>query len=101
MRHIANGDGTVTSVGLQDGSLFFGTTQDQTAIAEEAKTLHREGHHGSKDMRLAARVGLVEVEKYINEQGITFAEFSGSQEHIRRFLMDPDRSDFRVWKGKL
>jgi hypothetical protein len=98
---VQSSPGVQTTVALQDGALITGTTQDQTAIAEDAKARHKAGMFGSSDMRHAARVGAVEVEKYLNDNHITFNEFCGSQEHIRRFLMDPSRADFRIWKGAL
>jgi len=97
---IQTGD-MVTTIALEDGTLYTGSTQDQTPIAEDAKARHNAGLFGSADMRHAGRFGSVEIEKYLNDNNILFSEFCGSQDHIRRFLMDPVRSDFRIWKGQL
>lgn len=101
MSRILNADGTQTVVSLQDGALVTGTIQDCTAIAERAKAMHNAGLHGSKDMKLAATIPAVFVEKYINDNGITFQEFLRSQQHQRRILGDPALAHFRVWKGQV
>lgn len=84
-----------------DGSLTTGTVQDCTAIAEHAKARHNEGYTGSGDMRLAASVPMVMIEKYCNDNGVTYAEFARSQEHKKRLLNDPALSHFRIWKGAI
>ena len=84
-----------------EGSLVTGTIQDCTAILENAKARNREGLHGSNDMKLAAEFPFVIVEKYCNDNGITFREFMGSEAHKKRLLNDPDLSYFRIWKGRI
>jgi hypothetical protein len=97
---IKRDNGVNTSVVLNnDGSLTTGTHQDCTPIVDHVASLRNEGHHGSKDMRLAASVPFVVVEKYCNEKGITFQEFGNSQEHKICFLNDPDYKLLRVWGG--
>ena len=57
--------GVSTSIKLNnDGSLTTGTTQDCTAILEHAKARNKAGLTGSGDMRLAASIPFVVVEKY-------------------------------------
>lgn len=95
-----NADGTQTVVALEGGDLITGTVQDCTAIAERAKALHNAGYTGpSSDMRLAASVPAVLVEKYLNDNGITMQAFTRDQAHIKRLLGDPALAHFRVWKG--
>ena len=103
MKHVIdNGNGIHTVVALEDGNLVTGTVSHVShAIAEEAKALHNAGYTGSKDMKHAARVDPVMIEAYCNRLGITFAEFSGSQEHMSRFLQDPALDHFRIWKGRI
>jgi hypothetical protein len=84
-----------------DGSLTTGTIQDCTPILEMAKARHNEGQHGSSDMKLAASMPFVIVEKYCNDNGIEFSEFCNSEAHKKRLLSDPDLSYFRIWKGKM
>lgn len=99
---IEQAPGVVTTVALQDGNLITGTTQDCAPIVERTKEMHRAGHTGpSKDMKLAASVPYVLVEKYLNDHGITMREFSASEEHKARFLNNPDIAHFRVWGGRV
>jgi len=90
-----------TKFHLHDGIMTVQRTQDCTAIAEDAKSRHNEGVHGSKDMRHVARIPFVMIEKYLNENNITYAEFAASPEHKMRLLVDPELSHFRIWGGKL
>jgi hypothetical protein len=90
-----------TSYKVQDDRLYVGRSQDCTKIAEYAKALHNEGYHGSSDMKHAASIPLVIIEKYCNEQGVSFEEFMGDETHIKRVVEHPDNEMFRVWKGRL
>ena len=98
---IQNDDGTQTTVALEDGALVTGTTQDCTPILEHTKALHNAGMYGSSDMRLAASIPMVVIEKYLNDNGITMHEFSGSADHKKRLLNDPSLSYFRIWQGRV
>lgn len=91
----------VSTIALQDGALITGTTQDCTPYAERAQAMQAAGLHGSKDMRLAASVPAVLVERYCNQAGIDLAEFNGSQDHKRRLLNDPALAAFRIWPGRV
>lgn len=88
-----------TRIFTQDDNLIIGRSQDCTPILEDAVRRHNEGMHGSADVKHAARIPNVIVEKYCNEQGITFAEFMGDPVHIKRVVQNPDNSMFRIWKG--
>lgn len=89
--------GTKTS--LVEGSLVVERFQDCTPILEHARALHNEGHHGSKEMKHAASLPFVVVEKYCNDHRITFQEFMSNREHIKRMLNDPSLKAFRIWPG--
>ena len=93
--------GVTTTIATEDGALIYGTTQDCTAIADNAKEMHNTGAHGSADLKHAARVPFVFVEKYINDNRITMQELAKSQEHQKRLLGDPAIAHFRIWKGQL
>jgi hypothetical protein len=76
-------------------------TQDCTAIAERAHAMHKEGLHGSSEMKLAASIPLVIIEKYMNENGVSFAECLSDPIHARRILNNPDNKLFRIWPGQV
>lgn len=85
----------------QDGKLFIGRTQDCTPIAEDAKRRHNAGLTGSADMKHAARIPNVIIEKYMNDHGVTFDEVLGNPQHMKRIVEDPANDAFRIWKGRL
>jgi len=90
-----------TRIHQHDGKLTFERFQDCNAIAERAKAMHNEGIHGSSEMRLAASLPFVIVEKYCNDNGITFQEFCNNPAHTKRIVEAPENAAFRIWKGKL
>jgi hypothetical protein len=93
--------GLQTKVHVQGDQMVVQNTQDCTPIAEYAKARQREGMHGSSEMRLAGSIPLVMVEKYCNDNGITYPEWSSNKEHIRRMLQDPALAHFRIWPGAI
>jgi len=90
-----------TRIFTQDDRLVIGRSQDCTAILEDAVHRHNEGLHGTADVKHAARIPEVIVEKYCNDHKISFHEFMGDEVHIKRLVEHPDNSMFRIWKGKL
>jgi len=90
-----------TKIITQDDRLIIGRSQDCTAILEDAKRRHLDGAHGTADVKHAARIPNVIVEKYCNDNKITFHEFMGNEVHIKRLVEHPDNSMFRIWPGKL
>lgn len=88
-----------TNFATEEGRLIIARSQDCTPIAEYAKAQHNAGFHGSSEVKHAARIPNVIVEKYCNEQRITFEQFMGDPVHIRRVVQNPDNDAFRIWKG--
>jgi hypothetical protein len=100
MRLLSNGP-VQTVMHEQDGKTIFERVQDCTSIAEKTKALHNEGVHGTSEMKHAAKLPFVLVERYCNDNGITFQQFCNGEEHIRRMLNDPSLTHFRIWPGKV
>jgi hypothetical protein len=101
-RVIDNGNGTETTVAIEDGALVTGTgSYVAHAIADDAKARHNAGMFGDSDIKHAARIDPVLIESYLNRCNISFSEFCGSQDHMRRFLSDPSISHFRIWPGRI
>ncbi|MFV3416135.1 hypothetical protein ACNFH8_28115 [Pseudomonas sp. NY15436] len=88
-----------TQFHFHDGKMTVQRTQDCTPIAEFTKTKHNAGMYGSSEMKHAASIPYVMIEKYCNDHGITFREWCVNKEHIKRMLNDPDLKAFRVWPG--
>lgn len=101
MKVVANVDGVETRMGLQDGALITGTVQDCTPILEDAKARHNVGFHGTSELKHAARIPNVVIERYCNVSGIEFSEFMQNPVHMKRVLNDPALADFRIWKGRV
>lgn len=96
-----NPGGLVTTIAVEDGNLITGSTQDCTPILEHAQALQKAGAHGSSDMRLAASIPAVVIEKYLNDNGLLLSEFAADPAHQRRLLNDPALAYFRVWPGAI
>lgn len=75
--------------------------QDCTPIADYAKAQHNAGFHGTSELKHAARIPNVIIEKYCNDHNIEFSEFMRNREHMRRVLNDPSLKAFRIWPGKV
>lgn len=88
-----------TSFAVQDDRIVIAQSQDCTPIAELANTLRQAGAVGSSEMRHAAKIPNVIIEKYMNEHGVTFAEVMNNPIHMRRICNDPANAAFRIWKG--
>lgn len=83
------------------GGLTFERVQDCTNIAEACKTQQLQGVTGTADMKLAARLPMIMVERYLNGHGLTMNEFITNKEHVKRICNDPAMAHFRVWQGRL
>ena len=90
-----------TTIADQDGRTIIARTQDCTAIAEQCKRLHNEGHHGSSEMKHVMEIGSVMIEKYMNETGVTLGEFLAEPCHIKAIANNPEYAHFRIWKGRI
>lgn len=82
-----------------DEATTFMRSQDCTPIAEYAKAQHNAGMTGSADVKHAARLPMVIVEQYCNDNGVSFAEFMQNPVHVKRLVQDPKNDAFRIWKG--
>lgn len=74
---------------------------DLKAVADHCAALRSVGATGSKDMKLAASVPGIFIQKYLNDHGVTFAEFMREPKHADRLLADPALAAFRVWEGRV
>lgn len=90
-----------TKFHFHDGNMTVERVQDCTPILEQTKSLHNAGIQGSSELKHAARIPYVIVERYCNDNGIEFSEFMQNKEHLRRVLNDKSLEHFRVWKGRV
>lgn len=80
---------------------IFHRSQECGVILDDATRRRNEGLHGSSEMRHAARLPVVAVERYCNDAGISFSDFCANPEHARKMLNDPALAGFRVWEGRV
>lgn len=69
------------------------------AVADSAKRLRIDGHHGDKEMRHLAEFPGIVVQAYCDNNGITWQEWVANPDHARRMMKDPALSDFLIWNG--
>lgn len=86
---------------IEDGKMYVQRSQDCTAHADWCKEQRAIGNFGTSEMRFAASLPAVEIEKYLNETGVSYADFMADPVHMRRMLRDPTLADFRVWQGQV
>ena len=87
--------------GDKPGTVIVERAQDCDPIAEHATKLRNQGTVGSKEMKLAASLPMVLVEKYCNTKGITFGDWLKDPAHVKAMLADPALSHFRIWEGRV
>jgi hypothetical protein len=90
-----------TRMTVKDGDLIVERVQDCVPIAEWSKSMHNEGKHGSSEMKLAARIPNVFIEKYCNDNNLLYSEVMQNREHMRRIVTDPALAHFRIWPGRI
>lgn len=57
--------------------------------------------YGPPDCRNYGVIPAIIQQKYMNEAGITFAEFMRNPDHHKRLLNDPALKDFRIYPGRV
>lgn len=92
--------GLTTKVVLQDGNLVTGTEQDCTPFVDDVHNRVVAEATGTSEMKHAARLPNVLIEKYCNTIGIGFDEFCQNPVHARVMLNDPALNAFRIWQGR-
>lgn len=90
-----------TRVSFDGDDMTQNRVQDVEPVLDACAALRAVGAVGSSEMRHAAKLPHVLVEKYMNDRGITMHEFEVNPEHLRRLLMSPELASFRIWQGKV
>jgi hypothetical protein len=74
---------------------------DLQAVADDCAGRRGVGATGSSDMKHVARVPAFIVQKYLNDNGVSYAEFMRDPRHADRMLADPALKAFRIWEGRV
>lgn len=86
---------------VEDDKIVSYAYQDLDPCINRTTELRETGHVGGSDMKHAASLPKVLIEKYCNDRGITFEEWMRNPVHIKAMLNDPQNLPFRVWKGRV
>ncbi len=85
-----------------DGTVTIQQVADVSAGVERAKALHNAGLHttcmGDKHV---ASIPIPVLTEWAARRGKSFADVVQDSGLMQQFLLDPDNSVFRVWKGHL
>ena len=82
-------------------AIYTADHADLQSVADHCAARRSIGAVGSSDMKLAASVPGIFIQKYLNDNGVTFAEFMREPKHADRLLADPALAAFRVWQGRV
>lgn len=95
-------NGIKTDMELVEGALVVQRSADVEPLIEHLAGLRQDsdGKSDSGELYHVGDIPYIVIEQYCNEQGVTFADFMRDDTHIKRILMNPDFSKFRVWQGK-
>ena len=76
-------------------------TERFDGLLDTVKSMHNEGMHGEKDMKLMAVIPGILIEQYCYINHISWAEFFADQKHIKALCNDPDNKYWRVAPGRV
>lgn len=84
-----------------EAHVYEADMSDLRAVADHCAGLRGVGATGSNEMKHVARVPAILVQKYLNDNKVTMAQFMRDPAHMDRFLGDPAIAAFRVWEGRI
>lgn len=86
---------------LHEAHIYEANMDDLYAVADHCKALQSAGQTGDSEMRALMTVPAIIVQQYMNEKGVSYAEFMRNPEHARRMMNDPALSAFRIHRGRV
>lgn len=90
-----------TKMTIDGATVIEQRTQDVEPYLQHVADLRSAGLTGGSEMRHAAKIPHVVVEKYLADTGITLHEFMVNPVHVKKMLNDPALAAFRIWNGKV
>jgi len=91
--------GVQTASGLVDGKMVFKRFADVEPTLDLLSGMRQITDGKGKEFWWIGEIPNVILEKYLNENGVTYQEFMTDKSHARRILQNPDYSKFRVFEG--
>jgi hypothetical protein len=95
---------TITHFDEAQNKVFVERIQDTDWYIDRAKRMSEQWNSDDRkkhEMYYAGSIPSIVVEKFCNDNRITFREFMVNPEHVKRLLNDPDYSALRIWKGRV
>jgi hypothetical protein len=92
---------TIFSTDEMTGDVTVERRFDIQPIIEDIQTLKSVSDGKGKNFWHIGKIPMGIIEKYMQEWGITFADFMKDPTHGRRILTDPNYSKFRIYEGNI
>lgn len=96
--------GTIETIFHPDnGNLVIERKADCQPVLDEVKAIKdvTDGKSKSGDLYHVARVPMIFIEQYCNDNGVSVHEFMANNTHMLRLLNDANYKHFRIWEGNL
>lgn len=91
--------GVKTFTSIVDGQMVVNRAADVEPTIDFLSGMRQMTDGKGREFWWIGEIPNVIVEKYLNENGVTFQEFMQDGAHARRILQDPDYKKFRVFEG--
>jgi hypothetical protein len=91
--------GVYTQSSLIDGKIVMNRFSDLEPTLDLLSGMRQITDGKGKEFWWIGDIPNVIVEKYLNENGVTYQDFLQDTTHARRILQDPDYKKFRVFEG--
>lgn len=84
-----------------EAHIYEANMDDLHAVADHCKALRSAGLNGDRDMRKLAVIPGIIIQQYMNENGVSYAEFMRNPVHANKMLNDRALSGFRTHEGRV
>jgi hypothetical protein len=91
--------GVQTFTGLVDGRMVINRAQDVEPVLDLLSGMRQITNGKGETFWWVGEIPNAIVEKYLNENGVTYQEFLADKTHVNRILKNPDYKKFRVLEG--
>jgi hypothetical protein len=83
-----------------DVHVYEANLDDIEVIRQHCKHMRDTGQIGDPDMRNYGLIPKIFIQMYMNNNGVSWADFCRVPDHYKRLLNDPALKDFRIYEGR-